>query len=152
MKLVESNLKGAQRQQSVQYNQNAKQRVFVAGDLVPVSLPTTQDKLLAKWQGPYRVVEKKGRVNYLIDMHDHQKRKRVFHINLLKKWETPVSEDCYEAQEVDDVEDLPDWRTSTSGPAEAWETTQKRGERGHSENVTGICRCAARGTGKNSID
>ena len=110
MKLVEFNLKRAQEQQSVQYNQNAKQREFAAGDLVLVLLPTTQDKLCAKWQGPYQVLEKKGRVNYLIDMHDHQKRKRVYHVNLLKKWETPVSS-CM-AQEVDDEEDLPDWRAS----------------------------------------
>ena len=110
MKLVESNLKRAQEQRSVQYNRNAKQREFAAGDLVLVLLPTTQDKLCAKWQEPYQVLEKKGRVNYLIDMHDHQKRKRVYHVNLLKKWETPVSS-CM-AQEVDDEEDLPDWRAS----------------------------------------
>lgn len=116
MKLAEFNLKTAQKQQSQTYNQKARLREFAPDDQVLLLLPTTHNKLLAKWQGPYRVVRRVGKVNYLIDMHDHQKRRRNFHVNLLKKWETPVVECCM-AEEVEE-EDFPDWR----GQAPAWPT------------------------------
>ncbi len=31
-------------------------------------------------------MKKTSKVNYLIDMHNKKKRKRVFHVNLLKKF------------------------------------------------------------------
>ena len=34
--------------------------------------------------GPYKVLKRIGNVNYLIDMEDRQKRRRVFHINTLQ--------------------------------------------------------------------
>jgi len=40
------------------------------------------------------VLKKTEKVNYLIDMHDRSKRRRVYHVNLLKEWETPVT-DCF---------------------------------------------------------
>ncbi len=51
-----------------------------------VLLPTSSSKLLAQWQGPYQVVRRTGKVNYLVDMHDHRKRRRVFHVNMLKEF------------------------------------------------------------------
>ena len=50
-----------------------------------VLLPTSSSKLLAKWQGPYPVLRKLGPVTYEIAMFDHGKRKRVLHINMLRK-------------------------------------------------------------------
>ena len=52
-----------------------------------------------------------GKVNYLVELHDRQKQKRIYHINLLKKWETPIT-DCYAAEESaeGEEEDIPDWR------------------------------------------
>ena len=72
---------------------------------------------MAKWQGPYRVVKKIGKVNYLIGLYDRQKQMRIYHVNLLKKWETPVS-DCYYTTEVSvevDEEEGPDWRATRKG-------------------------------------
>ena len=57
---------------------------FKIGDSVLVMLPTSPNKLLAQWQGPYQVVERMGKVTYLVNMHDRKKRRRVFHINMLK--------------------------------------------------------------------
>lgn len=51
-----------------------------------VLLPTSTSKLLAQWQGPYRVIRGTGKVNYLVDMHDRRKQHRVFHVNMLKWW------------------------------------------------------------------
>jgi len=53
MKQVENNLKTAQEQQSYSYNQKVREREFVPDDQVLILLPTTQSRLMAKWQGPY---------------------------------------------------------------------------------------------------
>ena len=47
-------------------------------------LPTTSNKLLAHWQGPYCVIRKVGKVNYEIVMPNKRKRRKVFHVNMLK--------------------------------------------------------------------
>ena len=52
-----------------------------------VLLPTATSKLLAQWQGPYQVVKRMGKVTYMVDMHDHRKRRRVFHVNMLKTFQ-----------------------------------------------------------------
>lgn len=114
MKQVEKNLKTAQEQQSHWYNQKTREREFAPDDQVLILLPTTQNRLMAKWQGPYRVLKKVGKVNYLIDMHDRSKRRRVYHVNLLKKWETPVT-DCFSVEAMEEDEDIPDWRDQQSG-------------------------------------
>ena len=46
----------------------------------------TSNKLLAQWQGPYQVVQRIGKVTYWIDMQDEKKRKRIFHLNMLKDY------------------------------------------------------------------
>ena len=57
------NLKKAQQNQKVWYDQNARLRDFAPNDQVLLLLPTTTNKLMASWQGPYRVVRKVGKVN-----------------------------------------------------------------------------------------
>ena len=48
-------------------------------------------KLLAQWQGPYPVIRHVGSVNNQIDMVGKKKRKRIFHVNMLQKWNSPTS-------------------------------------------------------------
>ena len=76
--LVQENLSKAQERQKTWYDKGTRVREFVPGDPVLVLLPTSSSKLLAQWQGPYQIVKRVGKVNYLVDMHDHRKR-RVFH-------------------------------------------------------------------------
>ena len=110
MKLAGSNLEDAQKRQSNWYDQKAREREFAPDDMVLILLPTSHNKLMAKWQGPYRVMKRMGKVTYLVDLHDRQKQKRIYHVNLLKKWETPVL-DCLAAEEeATDEEEFPDWR------------------------------------------
>ncbi|KAF7642818.1 hypothetical protein LDENG_00250190 [Lucifuga dentata] len=47
-------------------------------------LPTTESKLLAKWQGPFEVQRKLGPTTYKISLPGHPKSSKVLHINLLK--------------------------------------------------------------------
>jgi hypothetical protein len=53
------------------------------GDETLVLLPDSSNKLLMSWKGPYPVIKKLNRVNYVIDCGNCTK---VFHINLLKKY------------------------------------------------------------------
>ena len=85
------------------------------GDQVLVLLPTSTNKLLAKWRGPYRVLKREGKVTYQVDKHDACKRKRVLHVNMLRQWHTPVAtsffaEGAEEEEEMDN--DFPEWRPS----------------------------------------
>ena len=87
--LVKENLSNAQEKQKLWYDRAAHHREFTPKDQVLVLLPTATSKLLAQWQGPYQVPSQVGKVNYLVDMHDRKKRKRIFHVNMLRPWYVP---------------------------------------------------------------
>ena len=52
-------------------------------------LPTSTNKLLSQWHGPYEVTRVIGKVDYEIEMPERRRKKDIFHINMLKKWQTP---------------------------------------------------------------
>ena len=58
--LVQQNLAGAQATQKKWYDKTARSKKLEAGDKVLVLLPSTSSKLLAQWQGPYRVIRPVG--------------------------------------------------------------------------------------------
>ena len=102
------------------YDHNACHRQLAIGDQVLVLLPTDSNKLLAQWQGPYPIIQNTGPVDYCVDMHDHRKRKHVFHINMLKKW-YPVTQSQVVnlAEQVDECsldEDFPSWQPTLGTP------------------------------------
>ncbi|XP_041470756.1 uncharacterized protein LOC121420251 [Lytechinus variegatus] len=66
-----------------QYDKKSKVRSFVPGDKVLLLLPTDRSKLLLQWKGPFNVIAKIGASDYRIDLNGKTK---VFHINLLKKY------------------------------------------------------------------
>lgn len=75
-------------------------------------IPTSANKLLARWEGPYKIVRKVSSVNYQVDMSDKKKRKRIFHVNMLRKWHGG----SYLAEEegtVDDTESILEWGSGT---------------------------------------
>ena len=91
-RVCEKNSVKAKVQQKTWYDQNARCREFYRGDQVLVLLPTyLNSKLLVQWQGPYLVIHHVGSVNNQIDMVGKKKRKRIFHVNMLQKWNTPTS-------------------------------------------------------------
>ena len=101
--LVQGNLAKSQQVQKTWYDRHARSREFQPGDQVLVLLPTSASKLLAEWQGPYPVVRRMGRVTYEVDMTDRRKRKRIFHVNMLRSWVGPDT--SYLAEEVCGVDD-----------------------------------------------
>ena len=79
------------------------------GDMVLLLLPTSSNKLLAQWQGPFRVEERVGRFDYKIEMPHRRRKRQLFHVNLIKKWEPPCSLGL-SACEVEEESELSDWR------------------------------------------
>ena len=118
--LVTENMQQAQKTQKAWYDRNACHRQLAIGDQVLVLLPTDSNKLLAQWQGPYPIIQKTGPVDYCVDMYDHRKRKRVFHINMLKKWyAAPQPEGVNLAEQVNEDsfdEDFPSWQPAIDTP------------------------------------
>ena len=42
------------------------------------------------------MLQKVGKMNYMVDMHDRRKRKRIFHINMLREFHMPkVFDNCW---------------------------------------------------------
>ena len=74
-----------QLKQKVRYDLTARMRELKPKDQVLALLPTTNNKLLAKWQGPYTIIHKMGKVTYEVDIPGSRSRRKLFHINLLKK-------------------------------------------------------------------
>ena len=79
--IADSNLEQAQLRQKIWYDKNSREREFQPNDVVLLLLPTATSKLLAQWQGPFRVVKKVGRVNYEIEMPHRRKKKQTYHTN-----------------------------------------------------------------------
>ena len=88
--LVREHMEKAQREQSRAYNKGAVRRELKVGDRVLVLVPSSECKFLAKWQGPYEVVERMGPVNYKVRRPGRRKGENIYHINLLKPWHEPV--------------------------------------------------------------
>ena len=108
--LVKKNLAQAQVEQKQWYDQNARERVFKDGDQVLVLLPTSTSKLMASWQGPYGITKRVTPVTYEVNMHDKRKKKRIFHVNMLKEWNMPTTV-CLWTEEVNEEgeEEIPLW-------------------------------------------
>ena len=108
--VVKKNMEQAQEKQKRWYDKPAAHRQFESGNHVLVLLPTDTNKLLAEWQGPYEVLKQVGRVNYQIDTYDRKKRKRIFHVNMLRPWHTPQEDTAYFSNDVgEEGEDIPVW-------------------------------------------
>ncbi|XP_052406338.1 uncharacterized protein LOC127952096 [Carassius gibelio] len=75
-----------QRKQKTWYDRKTKSRSFEPGQKVLVMLPTSENKLLGKWQGPFEVTKKMGTTTYEIATPGQARAHRVLHINLLKEW------------------------------------------------------------------
>ena len=68
------------------YGRRARDRQFQVGDKVLVMTPLEGNALRARYCGPYTVVEKRGDVTYVINTPDGRKKRRLCHINMLKKF------------------------------------------------------------------
>ena len=65
------------------FDLKSQDRRFSVGDEVLILLPDETKKLLVSWKGPFPVLERMNRVNYIINENGKAK---LYHINLLKKY------------------------------------------------------------------
>lgn len=82
-KLALENSKLSQKSFSTYFDLKAKDRSLTVGDEALILLPDSSNKLLMSWKGPYPVVKRLNKVNYVLDCGN---RTKVFHINLLKRY------------------------------------------------------------------
>ena len=64
------------------------------GDEVLVKIPPKQSNLKLEWEGPYRIMSKVSSVHYAVETPGRKKEKKVYHVNLLKKWNTDTHRSC----------------------------------------------------------
>ncbi|XP_077962421.1 uncharacterized protein LOC144410313 isoform X1 [Gasterosteus aculeatus] len=86
--VVREHLQQAQQAQARVYNRGAQVRAFQPGERVLVLVPSADCKFLAKWQGPYEVVTRVNEANYQVRQPGRRRPLQLYHVNLLKKWQS----------------------------------------------------------------
>jgi len=81
--LAHDELRRSHVRQKHYFDSRAKDRTFKSGDQVLILLPTSENKLLMHWKGPFEVLQRKDGPDYLINMTGKQK---IFQANLLKRY------------------------------------------------------------------
>ncbi|XP_041482248.1 uncharacterized protein LOC121429309 [Lytechinus variegatus] len=81
--LARKELTKASTKYKTHFDVKAKERRFECGDQVLLLLPTSSNKLLMHWRGPYEVVKRVARNNYKLMVNGKEK---TYHANLLKRY------------------------------------------------------------------
>lgn len=116
----------AQKAQQKCYDSQVSPREFIAGQKV-LLLPSSANKLLVHWRGPFEVVEKVGDVDFRIRIPGQGTK--LYHVNLLKAWQETVEPGWYQA-ELDWNKDGRKWsqeiqrQVTTGFPASEWQLRQ----------------------------
>ena len=127
--LAKQELLKAQCKQKKYYDVKSKERMFQPGDNVLILLPSEDNILLMQWKGPFGILERKNGHDYRVQLKD---RVRMFHANVIKKYNSREKEDS-EIQQMAAVivEDQKDTEISTNQEFEL-QTEQRR----HSKTST----------------
>ena len=83
--LVQQNAEQAQNRQRKYYDRGAKNRKLECRDKVLVLLPKQSNRLKLEWVGPFEVTQQVTPVDYEVETSG-KRQEKVYHINLLKKW------------------------------------------------------------------
>ena len=95
------------------FDRKAVNRQLKIGDLVLCRIPGMTHKLKESWHGPYPVVEVLNRVDYRVEIG--RGRKKVLHINNLKRFEVREEEVLRLAVVAEDFSEAEDVRIKMSG-------------------------------------
>ena len=107
-RVAKTELERSSRKYKKHFDVKARERRFECGDRVLLLLPTSSNKLLMQWRGPYEVVGKVARHNYSLQVG---KKKKTYHANLMKRYVERSSE-----EQGDDVTRVDDRDVSESLP------------------------------------
>lgn len=66
------------------FDRKSKNRELKVHDKVLLLLPTSTNKLLAEWKGPYEIIDQVSPVDFKVKLN--RQTTKVFHINMIKKW------------------------------------------------------------------
>ena len=112
-KLAASHSELSMKSYKAYYDRTAKPRKLKEDDEVLVLLPTSNNKLIMEWKGPYPVIgSKTNGVDYLVKIKGKGK---LFHINMLKKYFRRSSEDKVTKVQFCIIEDSSDMTFDNSG-------------------------------------
>ena len=67
-------------------DEKSKPRKYKPGQMVLLHIPVKGKPLTSSFFGPYKILERKSSVNYLIETPDRRKGKLLCHINLLRDY------------------------------------------------------------------
>ena len=84
--LAMEHAKESQSKAKVWYDRQARQRTFEIGQLVLVLLPVQGKPLQTKYQGPFKVIGKRGPVDYVIETPNRRRTQRLRHVIMLKAY------------------------------------------------------------------
>ena len=95
--LVKENVTKAQKRQKNYYDKKFKPQDLKVGDEVPILEPARRSKLQLEWNGPYKVMRRVSEVDYEVQTPGRRREKKVYHVNLLKKWQKPETVEGFTA-------------------------------------------------------
>ena len=72
-------------------------------DKVLLQLPTSTNKLMAEWKGPYKVIDQVSPVDYTVKLN--KKTSKTFHINMMKKWHESQEDGKNDEENIEDTLD-----------------------------------------------
>ena len=87
---VRENLKVSQTHMKTNYDKKAKLRSFQPGEKVLVYHPIPGAPLRQKFMGPYEILRRMSKTNYVIATPDRRKATQLVHVNLLKPYKAPA--------------------------------------------------------------
>jgi len=102
--MAHEEMKKQQGIQKRQFDSRAKDRTFKHGDLVLILLPTSDNKLLMQWKGPFKVLERVDGLHYRIQVGRKQK---IFHANMLKQYFSADSGEPEDVLDPTEQEEVP---------------------------------------------
>ncbi|XP_074632480.1 uncharacterized protein LOC141890840 [Acropora palmata] len=95
--LVKENVTKAQKNQQNYYGKKSRPQNLKLGDEVLILEPARRSKLQLEWNGPYKVTRRVSEVDYEVQTSGRRREKKVYHVNLLKKWQKPQTVEVFTA-------------------------------------------------------
>ena len=102
LKISNENESANKAKQKTYYDRNTRKRNFNLGDKVLLLLPTSSNKLMAEWKGPFEVVRRVNKVDYVVRIGD---KERMYHVNMLRPFHERVQTEINSANLAESVEE-----------------------------------------------
>ena len=83
LQLAREQLSAAQVRQKFYKDKKSKPRVFKVDEEALILVPSSHNKLLMQWKGPFKITERLGAATYKVNVNGKVK---TYHVNLLKKY------------------------------------------------------------------